>query len=141
MGLYNVNLYINRNQGSVAEFLRFCIVGGICTITDYLIFVVSSKFIPYQISVVFGFAVSFLLNYILTALWTFKVKPSRIRFLLMIICHILNMFIVRIGLLTMAIEILGVEKDIAYMSVLIISAFTSFLMMRFVFKRQRFIKP
>lgn len=116
------------------ELFRFMVVGIFCTCIDYVIYIISVKVLPYQISVILGYAISFFVNYFLTAYWTFHRKPNRNNFIGMVSCHAINLFVIRIGLITILVELFLIDKSIAYIPVIIVSSLASFLMMRFVFK-------
>lgn len=126
----------NQWNGSTtqAQFLRFCCVGALCTFIDWGVFCVSCNVVSYQIAAIFGFIVSFMVNYILTALWTFKTSPTKKNFAGMIVAHILNLFVVRMGLLFILVDMLQLNERIAYIPTLFASAITSFILMKFVFK-------
>lgn len=120
-----------------SEFFRFCCVGVLCTLLDWGIFSLCCFILPYQISLVIGFIISFVANYWLSALWTFKQAPTKRRFVGMIGVHLINLFVVRMGILTALIDIVNIEERIAYIPTLLISAITSFLMVRYVFKKKK----
>lgn len=120
---------------TVLQFVRFCIVGGICTLIDYIVYYFANAIIPYQYAVLMGFMVSFGANYILTTYWTFKTTTSHKNLLGMILCHLFNLIVIRIGLLSLLIDILHIDKDLAYIPVLLISALSSFLILKFVFSK------
>jgi putative flippase GtrA len=124
-------LYNSSSQ--YAEFFRFCCVGGICTIIDWAVFSLVCFVLPYQVGVVIGFGVSFCVNYWLTALWTFKKAPTKRNFAGLITAHLINLFVVRMGVLTLLVEVAMFPERVAYIPTLIISAITSFIMVRFVF--------
>ncbi|MBR6368925.1 MAG: GtrA family protein [Bacteroidaceae bacterium] len=67
---------LKENQ-KFLEFVKFCIVGGISTGIDACIFFTVKQFTIYQIALVSGYAISFIANYFMTVLWTFKSKPNK----------------------------------------------------------------
>ena len=66
---------LKENQ-KLLEFVKFCIVGGVSTGIDACIFFTVKQFTIYQIALVSGYAISFIANYFMTVLWTFKSKPN-----------------------------------------------------------------
>lgn len=116
------------------EFLRFCIVGLVCTLVDAIIFYAFNSFFSYQISLVSGYLISLILNYYLTIHWTFKSKSNLKNAIGIILAHLFNLFVVRMGLMSVFINICGVSNIIAYIPTLLISVITNFLIIRFVVK-------
>lgn len=123
------------SDNNIAEFVRFCTVGVICAIIDWTVFSIACFITKYQISVIAGFVVSFVANYLLSAHWTFKKKPTKSNFVGLISAHLINLFIVRMGVLYILVEIVGLQERISYIPTLMISAITSFVMVRYVFKK------
>ena len=60
------------------QFLRFCIVGGICWMIDVGVFgVMSEQFnANYQVAQITSYLVSLCVNYLLTIYWTFHTRSS-----------------------------------------------------------------
>lgn len=124
-----------RLDGTKAEFLKFCCVGAVCAFIDWSVYSLFCFIFPYQAAVLMGFSVSLIVNYRLTAVWTFKKKPTAGNFVGMVCAHLVNLFVVRMALLMLFVEILLLDERIAYIPTLLIAAITSFLMIRYVFKR------
>lgn len=116
------------------EFIKFCIVGCFCAGIDLLVFNIFKFFSVYRVCVVAGFIVSWCVNYILSSKWTFKEKPTVKNFGGMLIAHLINLFVVRMGLMFLFVDILNINSRLAYIPTLLISAITSFLMVRIAFK-------
>lgn len=112
------------------EFIRFCIVGCIAALIDVGIFNVVLFFTNYLISTICGFAVSWVANYILSTYWTFKEKPNTKNFFGVLISHLINLFLVRMGLMYIFVDVLSLNDRIAYVPTLLLSAITSFLMVK-----------
>lgn len=121
-------------NGKHGEFFRFCCVGSLCAFVDWLCFTASCTIFPYRVSVVIGFVISLIINYVLTAKWTFKKKYTKKNFINMICAHLINIIIVRMGLLYILIDLLTIAEYWAYIPTLMISAVTSFIMVRYAFK-------
>ena len=116
------------------QFLRFCIVGGTCAMIDAAIFYVVRLFAPYQVALVSGYLISFCFNYFLTVYWTFRTKPAPLNFIGIIGAHMFNLFVVRMGLMLLFVELLGLRDSIAYIPMAAISAVTNYLVIRTVVK-------
>ena len=118
------------------EVFKFCIVGGSSALIDLIIYNIFLLFSPYQVSVVFGFAISWLYNYYLSSHWTFKEKPTAFNFVGMLLAHLFNLFVVRMGVMYFFVDILDINPRIAYIPTLIIAAITSYFLVRFSFKHR-----
>lgn len=116
------------------EFLRFCIVGFLCTLLDVIIFYASNFMFSYQISLMCGYLISLILNYYLTIHWTFKSKSNLKNAVGIILAHFFNLFVVRMGLMFLFVNICEASNIVAYIPTLIISVITNFLIIRFVVK-------
>lgn len=114
------------------QFVRFCIVGGICALIDAAVYYIVLRFAPYQVALVSGYLISLCFNYFLTVYWTFHTKPAPINFVGIIGAHMFNLFVVRMGLMTLFVEIMGMKDTVAYIPMAIISAFTNYLVIRTV---------
>ena len=119
------------NSPKFYEFIRFCIVGAFATILDAAIFYTVIRFASYRTALVCGYLISLIANYFLTVLWTFKKKPSKKNALGVLIAHLLNLFVVRMGLMFMFINKVGIDDDLAYIPTLAISTITNFFVVRF----------
>ena len=114
------------------QFIRFCIVGGTCAMIDAAIFYVVRLFAPYQVALVSGYLISLCVNYLLTVYWTFKTGSSVINLVGIVGAHMFNLFIVRMGLMLLFVELLGLRDSIAYIPMAVISAVTNYLVIRTV---------
>lgn len=112
------------------EFVRFCIVGVLCTILDYVIFCVVNKFAPYQVALVSGYLISLVVNYYLTILWTFKAKLSKRSFGGIVTVHLFNLFVIRMGLMLIFVEYVGIKEQLAYIPTLCISVPANFIIIK-----------
>lgn len=121
-----------RIRGKKDEFLRFCIVGFLCTLVDAILFYASSIIFSYQISLMSGYLISLILNYYLTIHWTFKSKSNLKNAAGIILAHLFNLFVVRMGLMFVFVNICGASNIFAYIPTLLISVITNFLTIRFV---------
>lgn len=117
-------------QEQTRQFIRFCIVGGTCAIIDAIVFYIVRLFAPYQIALISGYLISLCANYILTIYWTFKTTPSAHNFIGIIGAHMFNLFVVRMGLMWLFVEVFKWDDSIAYIPMAAISAVTNFLVIR-----------
>lgn len=122
------------NHTETRQFIRFCIVGGTCAIIDAIVFYIVRLFAPYQVALVSGYIISLCVNYFLTIYWTFKTSPSAHNFIGIIGAHMFNLFVVRMGLMWLFVEVFEWDDSIAYIPMAIISAVTNFLVIRAVVK-------
>lgn len=114
-----------------SEFFKFCAVGTICTAIDTSIFYIVRQFAPYQVAMTTGYCLSLIVNYMLNIRWTFKKKPSVANAVAIITAHLINLFIVRMGLMWIFVNIIGLDDKIAYLPTLAISIVINFLMIKF----------
>jgi len=96
------------------------------------VFYVVRRFAPYQVALVSGYIISLCVNYFLTVYWTFKTAPSVHNLVGIIGAHMFNLFVVRMGLMWLFVEVFGLDDSIAYIPMAIISAVTNFLVIRAV---------
>lgn len=122
------------NHTETRQFIRFCIVGGTCALIDAAVFYIVRLFAPYQVALVSGYIISLCVNYFLTIYWTFKTSPSAHNFIGIIGGHMFNLFVVRMGLMWLFVEVFGWDDSIAYIPMAVISAVTNFLVIRAVVK-------
>lgn len=147
---------LKENQ-KLLEFVKFCIVGGISTGIDACIFFTVKQFTIYQIALVSGYAISFIsgltdaqltaialvsgytisfiANYFMTVLWTFKSKPNKKNAIGVLAAHLINLFVVRFGLMYLFVEICKMDSNIAYIPTLLISIVASFILVRLAVKK------
>ena len=117
---------------NLREFIRFCIVGAIATGIDAGIFYITIMFTSYPVALVTGYCISLIFNYLLTMYWTFQKKPSLANLIGVVGAHLFNLFIVRMGLMHLFVDIMGIDDRIAYIPTLAISVVTNFLVVSFV---------
>lgn len=117
------------------EFLRFCIVGGICTLIDAGVFYALHNHTGYRIAMIAGFYVSICVNYVLNIYWSFKEKPTLKNAIGILAAHLFNIFVVRMSLMWLFVDVARMTDSIAYLPTLAISMVTNFVIIRFVVKR------
>ena len=130
-----VKKIINHNE--TRQFIRFCIVGGICFLIDAAVYYVARLFLPYQIALISSYLISLCFNYFLTIYWAFKTSPSVQNLVGVVGAHLFNLFVVREGLMWFFVEVLRWDDSIAYLPMATISAVTNFLVIRTVVNRSK----
>lgn len=115
------------------ELLRFCVVGVISTITLYGIYCIALKLINPTLSYTIGYLFAFIVNYLLTTSFTFKVKKSVKNGMGFIVSNIINYF-VSIGLLNLFLH-LGLDDKIAPIATVLLATLSNFVMVRLVMKK------
>lgn len=119
------------------EFVRFCIVGVIATAVDAVIFYSVLRIAPYPIALVAGYCISLVLNYLLTVYWTFHVR-STVKYAVGIVgAHLINLFVVRMGLMWLFTVQSGLPERIAYVPTLFVSVITNFVIIKTVIVKLR----
>lgn len=114
------------------EFVRFCIVGALCTGLDAFIFYVVRNFVSYPIALTSGYILSLVVNYFLTIYWTFKSTPNTKNVIGVVAAHLFNLFVVRMGLMHIFVNFLSISDRFAYIPTLVISVVTNFLIVKVV---------
>ena len=115
------------------EFVRFCVVGVLCTVIDAGIYYSLYRLTGYRVAMVCGFVVSLGVNYILNTYWSFRQTPSVKTAIGIVAAHCLNIFVVRMGLMWIFVSCLLLDAGIAYIPTLMISMVTNFLVIRAVY--------
>lgn len=128
---------INRiySSPSFGELFRFCIVGTIATGIDATVFYLVRQVAVYQVALISGYFISLVANYFLTVLWTFKQKPSVNNAIAVMLAHLFNLFVVRMGMMFILVEELSVNDSYAYIPTVILSVMTNFIIIKFLIKR------
>lgn len=76
-----------------AEMIRFALVGGFCTVLQYGIYVVfvHAVKVPAVVSTIISYAISFIANFFLSSVFTFKSKANAKKGLAFTLSHLINM--------------------------------------------------
>lgn len=133
--MINMKLYNIKKNVHVIEFIRFCIVGVLCTAIDACLFYLIKLVFCYQIALATAYILSLVVNYYLTTYWTFKVKPSKKNFTGIVGVHLFNLFIVRMGLMWFFVSYYQISENIAYIPTLILSVMVTFFLIKVVVKK------
>ncbi|MCH5328459.1 MAG: GtrA family protein [Coprobacter sp.] len=120
---------------TIGEILRFGIVGILATGIHYLIYYLLKQIISPNAAFTIGYAVSFVFNFILTSLFTFKTQATVKRGAGFGLAHLCN-YLLLMGLLNLALA-LGINSTLAPIPVYGIAIPVNFLMVRFVFKHKK----
>ena len=123
------------NRESFDEFIRFCVVGVLATILDAAIFYTVRTFAPYQIALASGYLLSLIFNYFLTVRWTFKKQTNIKNAMGLVSAHLFNLFVVRMGLMFIFVDMCSINDKIAYIPTLGISMFTNFIIIKIVLQK------
>lgn len=123
-------LLLYRNNQSVRQFVRFCIVGVIATLIDMAIFYSMKLIVHYNIALVCGYCISLAFNYYMTVHWTFQTKSSARNLIGVVSAHMINLFIVRMGLMWLFVNLVGLSSSIAFFPTIVISVFVNFILIR-----------
>lgn len=127
-----VPLRLYRTNQNFQQFVRFCIVGVICTLLDASIYNIVRLFAPYPVALASGYCLSLILNYFLTIRWTFQKNSSAKNAIGVVGAHLFNLFVVRMGLMFLFVDCCGIADQFAYIPTLLISVVTNFLIVKFV---------
>lgn len=120
-----------KKKAVIGEFVRFGIVGGVCTLLHYGIYYLLQLYINVNIAYTLGYALSFIANFYLTSWFTFGTSPSWKKLFGMGGAHAVN-YALHIVLLNLFIR-LGVAQEWAPIPVFAIAIPLNFLLVRFVF--------
>ena len=81
------------NIPKIKEVLRFCLVGGLATILQIVLYMLLSNVFDHNISLFISYVVCLIINFIMTVYFTFKVKPSFRKGTGFLISHAINFFL------------------------------------------------
>ena len=113
--------------------MRFAIVGVVATAAHYGIYLLLLPVMNESAAYTIGYFLSFLLNYYLTARFTFRRKRSVRNGVGFVASHAVN-YVLHIVLLNVFIS-LGIREQLAPIPVYCIAVPVNFLLVRLVFKR------
>ncbi|MCF0180234.1 MAG: GtrA family protein [Bacteroidales bacterium] len=127
--MYNLLSLYNTNS-RVREFVRYCIVGVLATIIDMAIFYSMKLIVHYNIALISGYCLSLIFNYFMTVYWTFSTKSSARNLIGVVSAHMINLFVVRMGLMWLFVNLVGLESGIAFLPTIVVSVFVNFFVLR-----------
>lgn len=117
------------------EIIRFCIVGTLATGIHYGVYLLLNKFVLVWLAYSIGYAISFVFNFYLTSVFTFKEKATVRKSIGFVFSHLVNYFL-HILFLSLFIW-MGVGENYAPIFVYLIVIPINFLLVRFVFKSKK----
>ena len=121
-----------RKKTIYGEIIRFGLVGTTAAAIHYGTYWLLQHYIDVNIAYTVGYVVSFMVNYYLSAHFTFRQKTSARNGLGFIGAHLTNYFMHIV--LFNAFLWVGLSRTLAPLAVLAIAVPLNFLMVRFVFK-------
>lgn len=121
----------------MAELVRFGMVGGLCTVLQYGIYVtfVNAVHVPAVPSTLISYAISFIVNFILSSVFTFHSKANARKGLAFTMSHVINMGM-QTGMVAIFKGIVG--PTLALLPALGICVPLNYLMVRFAFTSKLF---
>lgn len=120
-------------KNSLGEIVRFGITGIISTVVTYAVYYICLSFTNPTIAFLIGYFVAFIVNYIMTLTFTFKVKASTKNGVGFIVSNIINFFLCELFLNIFI--FLGVAKQWAPIPMYAVCIPINFLLVRFVMKK------
>ena len=114
------------------QIVRFGIVGTTAAAIHYGVYWLLQLYINVNVAYTIGYIVSFLVNYVLSAHFTFREKTTKKNGLGFIGAHLTN-YLLHMGLFNVFLW-LGLSRQLAPIAVLAIAVPTNFVLVRFVFK-------
>lgn len=122
-----------RIRVALRQIIRFGIVGVIATAIHYGIYLLLVKHINETIAYSIGYGISFVCNFILTCIFTFKKKASIRRGAGFGLAHVAN-YLLHVLLLNLFLW-LGLSESLAPLPTFMIVIPVNFLLLRHVFKK------
>ncbi len=113
------------------EFLRFLIMGGTNTVVAYAIYLLLLQWMRYEIAYTIGYAVGIVMAYGLSAAFVFR-KPMQKRSALRFPFVYLAQFLVSLGLLRLAVEVIHIPQWLALGFAVVLTIPVTFLLSRWV---------
>ena len=114
------------------ELVRFAIVGIIATLVHYGLYLLLKRWINVSVSYTIGYALSFLMNFWLSNVFTFRTKPSMKKGVGFGVSHVIN-YLLHIALLNLFLWV-GLPSNLAPIPVFLIVVPINFLLVRKVLK-------
>ena len=122
-----------RHPGNLGEIVRFGVVGVVATAIQYGIYWLLLGCLSATVANTAGYLVSFACNFILTTLFTFRVRPDRRKAAGFALSHVVNW-----TLQSLCLNVflwLGVPKEWAPLPMFAVCVPVNFLLVRFFVKR------
>ena len=119
----------------VGRIIRFGITGSLSTLLHYGAYLLALLWVMPTIAYTIGYTVGLCFNYVMTTFFTFKDNPSKKNATGFVASHIVN-YLLEIGILNLFLYY-NMEKRLAGILVLIVVVPINYLILRFVFVRNR----
>lgn len=136
--LTEIKSWVNADSKR-GEFIRFAMVGGLCTCIQYGVYVVfvNAVKVPAVVSTMISYGISFIVNFILSSIFTFKSKANTRKGLGFVLSHVINMGM-QTGLVAIFKGLVG--NTLALLPAMAICVPLNYLMVRYAFKGKFFNK-
>lgn len=117
------------------EIIRFCLVGTLATGIHYGIYLLLNQFVLVWLAYSIGYAISFVFNFYMTSVFTFREKATVRKGIGFVFSHLVN-YLLHIFFLSLFIWV-GVQENYAPILVYLIVIPINFLLVRFMFKSKK----
>ncbi len=122
-------------QKNIGQFVRFVLVGGFATVLHYVLYLLLQMVLNVNVAYTVGYLLAFVANFYLTSYFTFGTLPSWRKLFGMGGAHLVN-YLLQLVLLNIFLW-LGLLQEWAPLPVFAISVPVSFILVRFVFTRNK----
>ncbi len=126
---------MKSREKSLWELVRFVLVGGFATLLHYGLYLLLKQWMAVNVAYTLGYVVSFVVNFYLTALFTFRSAPSWRKLLGMGGAHGVN-YLLHLSLLNLFL-LIGIPSVWAPLPVFAIAVPVNFLLVKYVFKKSK----
>lgn len=116
-----------------SEIFRFAIVGMVATVVLYATYWLSLKILQPSLAYSMAYLCAFIVNYLLTTSFTFKVNKSVKNGVGFVISNVIN-YLVSIALLNLFLW-LGLSNELAPIPTILLATISNFLIVRLVMKQ------
>ena len=120
------------SNATLGEMLRFGVVGVVAVAVHYTVYWLLQHWMNVNVAYTIGYIVSFLVNYVLSARFTFHEKTTATNGLGFSGAHVIN-YLLQMVLLNLFLTV-GLSRTLAPLAVFAIAVPVNFMMVRFVFK-------
>lgn len=121
-----------QQKETINEILRFCVVGVLAVAIHYGVYWLLQYWMNVNVAYTAGYIFSFMVNYYLSARFTFREQTSARNGAGFAGAHVFNYFL-QMGLFNFFLWI-GLHRLVAPFAVLLIAVPTNFIIVRYVFK-------
>lgn len=126
---------MTNNKQTIGQAFRFVLVGGLATALHYGLYLLLRHCLPLNVAYTLGYVLSFIVNFYLTAWFTFHSAPSWRKLVGMGGAHVVN-YVLHIILLNLFLW-LGVPSAYAPLPVFAIAVPVNFILVRYVFTKRQ----